>query len=70
MISGSRKPIVPTFIVDSDDGGGLQVTFEGTAYSLPDGSSRAPELVIREGEHELIFAGNGTVSVDYRGGRL
>lgn len=69
-ISGSRKPVVPTFIVDSDDGSGLQVKFKGTTYSLPDGSSRAPDLVIREGEHELTFSGSGTVSVDYRGGRL
>lgn len=70
MISGSRKPIVPTFLVTPDDGSGLQVTFEGKTYSLQDGSSRAPDLVIREGEHELLFTGNGTVSVDYRGGRL
>lgn len=69
-IEGRRKSVVPSFTVVSDDGSGLQVRFNGTTYDLPDGTSRVLNIVIRNGENTLYFTGNGTVSIDYRGGRL
>ena len=69
-IAGRRKRIVPAFIVESDDGSGLKVKFNGSEYDLPDGTSRVLNIVIGEGEYTLDFIGSGTVSVDYRGGRL
>ena len=69
-ILGRRMSVVPSFIVKSDDGKGLKVTFKGTTYSLPDGTSRVVNIETKEGENTLTFTGNGTVSVDYRGGCL
>ena len=68
-IVGSRKSVVPTFIVSSN-GAGMQVTFEGVTYNLQDGSNRVVNIVIKDGEHTLVFTGMGTVSIDYRGGSL
>lgn len=69
-IEGRRKSVVPTFIVTSDDGSGLKVRFNSVTYDLPDGSNRVLNIVIRDGKNTLYFTGNGTVSIDYRGGRL
>lgn len=69
-IEGRRKSVVPSFTVASDDGSGLQVRFNGTTYDLPNGTSRVLNIVIKNGTNTLYFTGNGTVSIDYRGGRL
>ena len=69
-IEGRRKSVVPSFTVVSDDGSGLQVRFNGTTYDLPDGTSRVLNIVIKNDTNTLYFTGNGTVSIDYRGGRL
>ena len=69
-IEGRRKRVIPTFMVNSVDGSGLKVKFEGATYDLPDGNVRVLNIVIRQCENTLLFSGNGTVSVDYRGGRL
>lgn len=69
-VVGSRKSVVPSFIVKSDNGRGLTVEFNGVKYALPDGVSKVAGIVIGEGESTLKFTGRGTVSVDYRGGRL
>ena len=69
-IEGRRKQIIPAFTVKSDDGSWLKVEFNGSEYDLPDGTSRVLNIVIRSGTNTLYFTGNGTVSIDYRGGRL
>ena len=69
-IIGRRMAVTPSFIVNSDDGKGLRVTFNGTTYNLPDGISRVINIRTTEGENTLKFTGNGKVSVDYRGGCL
>jgi len=71
VIEGRRKPVVPKFTVVSDDGNGLKVRLNnGTTYTLADGTSRVINLNIVEGTNTLYFTGNGTVSIDYRGGIL
>lgn len=65
-ITGSRKPIVPTIIASA----AMTVTFGGKSYGLQAGEQKIYRIVIREGENLLTFTGNGTVSVDYRGGIL
>lgn len=69
-IEGRRKTVVPSFIVQSDDGTGLKVKFNGTTYDLLDGTNRVLNIIIKDGTNTLYFTGNGTVSIDYRGGRL
>ena len=39
-------------------------------YALTAGDNRISGICITEGDNVLTFAGNGTVSIDYRGGRL
>lgn len=70
VIEGRRKSVIPSFTVVSDDGSGLKVTFNGTTYDLPDGTTRVVNIVTKAGANTLVFTGNGTVSIDYRGGRL
>lgn len=69
-VVGSRKTYVPTFIVHSDDGQGMDVVFGGTTYHLSDGSNRVVNIEIRNDEYELKFTGHGKVSIDYQGGSL
>ncbi len=68
-VYGSRKTEVPAFIVDAD-GEGMQVTFEGVTYNLQDGRNRVVNIEIKDGENDLTFVGNGTVSIEYQGGSL
>ena len=69
-IVGRRMSVIPSFIVKSDNGKGLKVTFNGTTYDIPDGTSRIVNIKTVSGENTLEFTGNGTVSIEYRGGRL
>lgn len=69
-ICGSRRSVVPLFIVNSADDTGMQVVFQGNTFDLLEGTNRVPNIVIKEGESEVTFIGNGTVSIDYREGSL
>ena len=70
IIVGRRMKVTPSFIVTSDDGSGMNVSFNGYSYHLSDGTSRIINITTIEGENKLTFTGNGTVSIEYRGGRL
>lgn len=70
VVVGNRKTIIPSFIVESDNEDGMVVEFNGVAHSIPDGLSRIPSIAIANGESVLTFVGFGTISIDYRGGRL
>jgi hypothetical protein len=70
VIEGRRKRVIPSFLVTSDDGKGLQVSFDGSTYDLKDGKNIVVDIRTVEGTNTLTFTGNGTVSIDYRGGRL
>ena len=63
---GRRMKVVPVFECSAE----MVLSYGGAEYNLPAGRSKIPDLRIGEGEHYLMFAGSGTVSVDYRGGRL
>lgn len=70
VIIGRRMSVTPSFVVKSDDGKGLDVIFNGITYHLPDGTSRVVNIRTVSGNNTLTFKGNGTVSIDYRGGCL
>lgn len=65
-IPGRRKPIVPTISSSAD----MTVEFAGKTYALKKGEQKIYRIVIREGENWMTFIGNGTISIDYRGGIL
>ena len=71
VIPGRRMSVTPLFEVsNTTDGAGLKVNYEGVEYDLPEGNTRVIGIRLRPGENILTFTGNGTVSVDYRGGSL
>lgn len=69
-IYGNQKEVVPNIIVESEDGKGMSVKFDGVTYNLVDGSNRILTLIIKEGINLLVFTGNGKISIDYSGGML
>lgn len=70
----TREHITPTFICSKIGSSGLKVTYNKVQYPLYDGKNIIPEITIgcdyKNVELNLIFTGNGKVSVDYRGGVL
>lgn len=68
LIAGRKLSVTPVFYVE--DSTNLKVAFDGTTYNLSDGTNRFPALILGEGDNTLHFTGSGTVSVEYRGGRL
>lgn len=75
-IEGSRRPVLPKIIITSDDGTGMRLsvyrfsTNTWQRWSLTDGTNIIPDFIIRNEKYRLRFQGYGTVSIDYRGGRL
>lgn len=66
-IIGSRKPTVPTFIVS---GGALTLSIGTNQYNLPVGRTVLPQIVLMDEEYEMVFNGNGTVTIDMTAGSL
>ena len=66
IIPGRTMRVIPVFDCSEE----MTVSYNGTIYNLPKGKSKSPDLLLGEGDNTLIFTGNGTVSVDYRGGSL
>lgn len=65
-IEGTQQPVTPSFTASSE----MTVTFGGSTYSLIAGTSKLAKVIIKSGTNTLTFTGNGTVSIDYRGGKL
>lgn len=65
-IYGRRKKIIPNITCDNK----LQVIFNSNTYNLLPGIQRILNIEICEGINTLEFVGNGTVSIEYRGGSL
>ena len=66
IIPGRTMRVIPVFDCSEE----MTVSYNGIIYNLPKGKSKSPDLLLGEGDNTLIFTGNGTVSVDYRGGSL
>lgn len=66
VILGRKKKTYPTIIASES----MQVTLDGTTYQLSSGTNKLYTMLLHEGENELIFTGNGMVTVEYRGGNL
>lgn len=61
-----RKRMFPIFTASEN----MTVTYDGEIYNLKSGSQKLYDIFLCEGENELTFNGNGTVSIDYIGGSL
>lgn len=69
-IIGTNEPISPIITVTKGDSNDFIVSASGHSYELQNGTNYLPELVIKDKNVTLNFSGNGTVSVNYRGGSL
>ena len=67
LIPGRRLPVCPGIYVT----GTVSVSYGGASWTLTPGVwNYIDSICLGEGDHTLVFSGDGTVSVDYRGGRL
>lgn len=66
VIPGTSMPVVPVIRTDA----AMSVTFGGVTYPLVIGDNTIYGILIIEGENTLEFTGNGTITVEYRGGAL
>lgn len=73
-VDGTRELVIPGrdrwVIPEMEVTGSISLTFESTTYPLREGKNKIYDVVIKPGENRLVFSGNGTVSVNYRGGIL
>ena len=75
-----RAPVCPRFLVSSSDGRGVKIQFVNPSLGidltklLPDGTTQIPEFVFFGNQGASIYlwcdSGEGTVSIDFRQGRL
>ena len=63
---GKRKKYIPWITTSSE----MTVTFKGNTYSLSAGKNKIFEIEFQEGENILTFNGNGTVTIENKGGSL
>ena len=67
VIQVGENDVIPTITVDSD----MTLEFEGKTYQLHSGTIRNYDIRLKGGkDNVLVFKGNGTVTIDYRGGRF
>ena len=65
-IVGSPMPVIPVIIASAE----MTVTINGQEYQLKPGSNKLYGAVLLDQEYDFTFAGEGTASIDYRGGSL
>ena len=61
LINPSGSSVTPTFTCSS----AMTVSYNGTTYSLPAGTTRSSGIILRSGNNSMTFYGNGRVLVDY-----
>lgn len=67
ILPRSIEPVSPIIVAT---GNGLSVRYGGVTYPLQNGTNIIPQILVHNQEVTLVFTGNGTISVNYRGGRL
>lgn len=65
-VVGSEMPVVPKFICSTD----MDLEFNSSVFHLSAGETTDYDIILSEGENQLIFTGHGTVTIEYRGGIL
>lgn len=65
-VTGSEMPVIPIFVASAS----MSVAFEGKTYQLKAGENKLYDIVIQNKQYQLMFTGNGMVSIIYRAGRL
>lgn len=63
---GGRMPVSPTIVCSSE----MTMEYDGATYLLSQGSNNIPGFKLTDDETDIVVTGNGTISIEYRGGRL
>ena len=66
IVVGSAMPCFPEIVSDSP----MTLTCKGKTYQIPKGNVKLYDLTLYDDEYQFTFEGNGTVSIDMRGGSL
>lgn len=73
-VVGCRKTVIPNFITTlTDESKPITLSWPKSTeavYSLYNGTTKLPDIKIKDETVQLTFKGNGVVSIDYRGGSL
>lgn len=69
-VTGSYETISPLITVNSTDGNGMDIIYDGITYHLYDGANKNPNMILAKTARPMIIQGNGTVTILYRGGSL
>lgn len=69
-IIATSEPVSPTVIVSNKGAGNLTVKVLNKTYTLQNGNNYLYDTVIKDTDTTMVFSGNATVSVDFRGGEL
>ena len=65
-VIGSDMPIVPEITCSA----AMNVEIGGQVFELVEGVNKNYDIVLGSGRNMMKFTGNGTVSIDFRGGVL
>lgn len=65
-VIGSPEKVIPIFECTNS----MYVTFNNQKTLLPKGRSKNLDIEIIDGVNEMIFSGNGKVTIEFRGGSL
>ena len=66
ILPNDKKPAIP--IVTNDES--FSITYNGYTATYPANSTSIPELELEEGDNYMRLVGTGTISFEYRKGRL
>ena len=66
QVLGSEMPVIPVFTTSA----AMQVEFGGKTYDLAAGNNKIYDIVLMNQAYTLTFTGTGTVSINYKTGRL
>ncbi len=61
-----KMPTVPTITVDDD----MRLEFEGISYSMGAGTHIVPEIVLKQGQNNIVCYGNGNITFEYQEGAI
>ena len=65
-VIGSEMPVIPIFTASA----AMQIQFDGKTYDLTAGNNKIYDIVLMNQAYTLTFTGTGTVSINYKAGRL
>lgn len=63
---GGKMPVSPTIVCSAE----MEMEYDGVTYFLDQGSNIVAGFKLTDEETDVVFKGNGTVSIEYRGGRF